>query len=70
MKWISMSAIPIHAKTMPPAWIKLEDSRVSVCQVRAVSDKGRVSRRAKIQSPGRVASSAGVEHKIVQGEAK
>lgn len=39
VRWTSMSATPTRARMMPPAWIKLEDSRVSVCQVRGVSDK-------------------------------
>lgn len=39
VRWTSMSATQTHARTMPPAWIKSEASRVSVCQVRGVSDK-------------------------------
>lgn len=35
-KWTSMSACPILAIMMPPAWIRLEGSTASACQVREV----------------------------------
>lgn len=55
MKWTSTNAIQIRAKTMPPVWIKSEDSRVYVCQVRGVSDKdGASSKGGKKKSAGAV----------------
>jgi len=38
---------------MPPAWIKSEDSHVSVCQVRGVSDKDGTSSEGKMQKAER-----------------
>lgn len=72
MKWTSTSAILIRAKMMPPVWIKLEDSRVSACQVRGVSDWEGASRKAggkkrTRRSIGKIASSAEVEHTIAVG---
>lgn len=48
-RWTSMSATQIRAKTMPPAWIKSEGSRVSVCQVRGVSDIDGTSSEGRTQ---------------------
>lgn len=49
VRWTSMSATQTRAKTMPPAWIKSEGSRVSACQVRAVSDKDGTSSTERSQ---------------------
>lgn len=75
MKWTSTNAIQIPARTMPPVWIKLEDSRVYVCQVRGVSDKaGTSSTGGKKNSAGaaqeRLPALLGWNTKLQWGEAK